>query len=111
MRSHTLVALAALTLVSASGVRAEKKSSLDNFEFDGITTDRSLKRSGTTRERWLQLYPVMAKVYWDAWDCKGKSCDSSKKARIREKAALIPRPASGDASNSPAKPMTSEEAG
>jgi len=67
------------------------KSALDGFQFDGVLADAALKASGWTRRHWLDLYPVNAKEYWRAWDCKDRKCDAPYYKNIRAKAALIPR--------------------
>jgi hypothetical protein len=68
-----------------------QKSGLDGFQFDGVLADAALKASGWTRRHWIELYPVDAKEYWRAWDCKDRKCDAPYYRNIRAKAALIPR--------------------
>lgn len=58
--------------------------------FAVVTPDRLLH--GMTREQWLELYPVEGRVYWDAWACKNKPCDTKEKTHIRATAKLISRP-------------------
>lgn len=57
--------------------------------FSSVTPDRLLGK--TTRRKWLDLYPVDAKIYWAAWDCKGKPCDTRGRAHIRAIAKRVPR--------------------
>ena len=107
MRILFAITLSAFAVACAGGdASAGPKSALDHFQFDGVMADDALKDSGWTRRHWIEQYPVQAKEYWRAWDCKGKPCDSTWQAQIRAKAKLIartpkdPSPASNDVSSS-----------
>ena len=95
-----------LALVFQPALAHAQKSALDGFQFDIVLSDAVLKDNHTTRRQWLDSTPVPAREYWQAWDCKGKPCDSKWFANIRAKAALIPRtdkdppPSDGAASSS-----------
>ncbi len=90
MKTTAILLAAALLALGAPAAQAQK-SALDHVQFDGISSDGELKTEHLTRRQWLQQYPVQAKDYWDAWDCKGKPCDSAWKANIRKKAILTKR--------------------
>ena len=100
----TPLLLAALLLTAQAQVAFAQKSALDHMQFDGVSSDGELKTERLTRRQWLEQYPVQAKDYWDAWDCKGKACDSTWKANIRKKAALIKR-----TDKDPAPPATASK--
>lgn len=87
----TALLLAGALLACATQVAHAQKSALDHVQFDGVSSDGELKVEHHTRRHWLDHHPVQAKDYWDAWDCKGKPCDSTWKGNIRKKAALIKR--------------------
>jgi hypothetical protein len=79
-------------LASSPGIAAQNhKGALDDTTdiFGLITPDHLL--GATSRREWLDLHPVLAKVYWAAWDCKGKPCDTPQRAHYRAIAKLIPR--------------------
>ncbi|HWU61479.1 MAG TPA: hypothetical protein VN112_05580 [Ensifer sp.] len=92
MKNLILAALAGLLLSpTATFAEAPKRSVLDNEPelFAVVTPDRLLGRH--TRRQWLTLWPGNGREYWAAWDCKGKPCDTPKRAHIRATAKLIPR--------------------
>jgi hypothetical protein len=86
----SLIAAGAFAILAPQTASA-RKSALDHIQFDGVSSDGELKTEHQTRRQWLETFPVQAKTYWDAWDCKNEICDSSWKANIRKKAALIKR--------------------
>ncbi len=86
------LALAASSVVFAPAYAgASHKGALNDTTdlFASVTPDRLL--GSTTRRQWLDLYPVDAKVYWAAWDCKGQPCDTRERAHIRATAKLVSR--------------------
>ncbi|MGN6210552.1 hypothetical protein [Asticcacaulis sp.] len=97
------VSLAIITPVVADAA-PKKKGALDDTTdlFAMVTPDRRL--GDLTRRKWLTLWPVDGREYWAAWDCKGKRCDTPKRAHIRATAKLIPRT---DADPKPLPPDTS----
>jgi hypothetical protein len=106
MKLTGILVTALLVLQLNPAAAQAPKSDLDNFQFDGVSSDAELKDQHHSRRDWLSAHPVQAKDYWKAWDCKGQGCDSTWNANIRAKAALIdrtpqdPKPASGSASSS-----------
>lgn len=54
-----------------------------------ITPDSELGHQ--TRDQNLAMAQIDGKIYWEAWNCKGKACDDAEKAKIRAKAKLVPR--------------------
>jgi len=94
MKLFLTLTFIALTVGPASTAGSEtRKSVLDNNPdlFTLVTPDHLL--GNTPRRKWLDLYPVNAKEYWAAWDCKGKRCDTKARARIRATCKLVPRTA------------------
>ncbi len=89
--SAVLLAFAVACTASQAYARPSSKGALDNTAdlFAVVTPDRLLGK--TTRRQWLDLWPVNAKVYWAAWDCKGQPCDNRERAHIRATAKLISR--------------------
>jgi len=90
MKTTVVLSLVAALAIAAPAAYAQKPA-LDHVQFDGVSSDGELQVEHHTRRHWLDHHPVQAKDYWDAWDCKGKPCDSPWKANIRKKAALIKR--------------------
>ncbi len=91
MRVFAMILAAALIASTPAYADPSHASVLDDTSdlFGSVTPDRLL--GTTTRRKWLDLYPVDATVYWAAWDCKGKPCDTPARVHIRAIAKLVPR--------------------
>jgi hypothetical protein len=97
MKKAFLIALAISAVAGIAHAGTGKGSVLDHDPdlWGPVTPDRLLGK--TTRQKWLKLYPVEAKIYWAAWDCKEKGCDTPQRKHIRDIAKLVPRSASDPA--------------
>ena len=91
--SAMAVSIPIATLVQPTAAPAPKSQRKDHLNdpdlFFVVTTDRHLGR--LTREEWLSMSEADARIYWEAWNCKDRPCDTTLKAEIRAKARLVPR--------------------
>ncbi len=90
-KAALLIAAMMISVPCLATAEVKSRGALDNTKdlFADVTPDSLLGK--TTRRKWLDLYPVNAKIYWAAWDCRGKPCDTPKRAHIRATAKLVPR--------------------
>lgn len=91
MKTLVIAILSALAFTTVGYAKGNRQGALENTQdlFASVTPDRLLGK--TTRRQWLDLYPVNARLYWAAWDCRGRPCDSRERAHIREIAKLVAR--------------------
>jgi len=91
MKMLTMITGVVLVLATPGYAAQTHKDALDDTTdmFGLVTPDNLL--GATNRRQWLDLHPVLAKVYWAAWDCKGKPCDTAQRAHYRSIAKLVAR--------------------